>query len=269
MPDVTANGIRIHYERTGGAKPPLVLCHGVTDTGQCWPRIVAALSTDHDVITLDARGHGRSEAPAHGYSWDILGEDIAAVIQALGLTRPGIMGHSMGAATAAIAAANHPDVAGYLVLEDPPWRDPEPEIVDAAAHAETWRKSIVDRKGLATEQMVTYSIESNPGVARWDKIEFGPWSEAKRQVSLNILELFRARVPSWTETARRIACPTLLITADVEKGAIVSAQAAQKASALNSKIKTVHIAGAGHNIRREEFDAYLAQVRAFLKTVHS
>jgi N-formylmaleamate deformylase len=58
--DVTANGIRLHYTRTGGDKPPLVLAHGVTDDGLCWTPVAAALAPDYDVIMVDARGHGRS-----------------------------------------------------------------------------------------------------------------------------------------------------------------------------------------------------------------
>ena len=106
MAKVMTNGIRIHYERTGGAKPALVLCHGITDSGGCWPRVVAALKKDYDLVMLDARGHGGSEAPRSGYSLDIMADDVAGVIDALGLQRPCIIGHSMGAMTAARTAAH-------------------------------------------------------------------------------------------------------------------------------------------------------------------
>ena len=59
---VEANGVRLHYTRTGGEKAPLVLAHGVTDEGLCWTAIVAALETDYDVVMVDARGDGRSDA---------------------------------------------------------------------------------------------------------------------------------------------------------------------------------------------------------------
>ena len=61
--DIVANGIRLHYTRTGGAKPPLVLAHGVTDDGLCWSRLAEALAPSFDVVMVDARGHGRSQAP--------------------------------------------------------------------------------------------------------------------------------------------------------------------------------------------------------------
>jgi hypothetical protein len=53
--DVETNGIRLHYTRTGGLAPPLVLAHGVTDSGLCWTPIAEALAADYDVIMVDAR----------------------------------------------------------------------------------------------------------------------------------------------------------------------------------------------------------------------
>ena len=65
--DVEANGIRLHYTRTGGTKPPLVLAHGLTDDGLCWTPVAEALEAEYDVIMVDARGHGQSDAPETGY----------------------------------------------------------------------------------------------------------------------------------------------------------------------------------------------------------
>jgi pimeloyl-ACP methyl ester carboxylesterase len=56
----------------------------------------------------------------------------------------------------------------------------------------------------------------------------------------------------------------LLITADVDKGALVTSAIAQEATEINPRIQVAHIPGAGHNIRREAFQAYIDAVRAFL-----
>ena len=98
---VEANGIKLHYTRTGGDKPPLVLAHGVTDDGLCWTPVAGALASEYDVVMVDARGHGRSDAPEGGYSLTALAADLAGVIAALELRQPAILGHSMGAATSA------------------------------------------------------------------------------------------------------------------------------------------------------------------------
>src|SRR6185369_16836539 len=119
---VQANGLRLHYTRTGGDKPPLVLAHGFSDAGLCWTPVARALEGDYDVIMVDARGHGQSQAAAQDYSDVDLGDDLAGVIMALGLRRPAVLGHSMGAATALALAGAHPEVPGVILLEDPPPR---------------------------------------------------------------------------------------------------------------------------------------------------
>jgi N-formylmaleamate deformylase len=104
---VTANGIKIHYYRTGGDKPEVVFNHGVTDDGLCWTHVAKALESKYDIIMLDARGHGKSDSGQGDYSPEARATDLAGVIQALGLERPVVGGHSMGADTAEHLAARY------------------------------------------------------------------------------------------------------------------------------------------------------------------
>jgi len=53
---------KVHYYRTGGARPAIVLCHGATDNGLCWSPVAGALAEDYDVIMPDSRWHGFSDA---------------------------------------------------------------------------------------------------------------------------------------------------------------------------------------------------------------
>jgi N-formylmaleamate deformylase len=261
MPNIIANNITIHYERSGGAKPPLLLLHGITDSGACWPRVAKALSPDYDLIMLDARGHGQSDKPANGYSWDVLADDVAAVIKALGLTKPGLMGHSMGALTSALVAAHYPELPGYLVLEDPPMRDVEAQ----ARRVNNMRASLAARKPMTTEQMIDYRAAEDPGIKVWDTVEYGPWSEAKRQASLDMMEMVENPLPDYKGIFPHITCPTLIIAADPAKQPAVDPAAGTWAAKINPHIKLVTIAGAGHNIRREKFAEYMAEVVPFLK----
>ena len=115
---VTANGIKMHYTRTGGDGPPVVLCHGSTDNGLCWTPVARALEADYDVVMPDARGHGLTDAPESGYDVATRAADLAAFVAALGLERPVVGGHSMGASTTLCFAAGHPDMLRAAVLED-------------------------------------------------------------------------------------------------------------------------------------------------------
>jgi N-formylmaleamate deformylase len=67
---------------------------------------------------------------------------------------------------------------------------------------------------------------------------------------------------------RGLRCPVLLVTADVERGAIVSPEVAEEATRLNPNIRVVHVPGAGHNIRREQYAAFQSAVQGFLAEVH-
>src|ERR1700730_9201322 len=76
------NGIDVHYLRTGGHKPPIVLLHGLMTNGACWTPLAQALEKDYDVVMPDARGHGNSGAPDHAYLYDDLAADVVSLIDA-------------------------------------------------------------------------------------------------------------------------------------------------------------------------------------------
>src|SRR5258706_11479788 len=75
----TAKDVHIHYLRTGGTKPPVILLHGFQTAGITWMRTAEAL-VGYDVTLPDFRGHGLSSGIEHGFSAELLTEDIAALI---------------------------------------------------------------------------------------------------------------------------------------------------------------------------------------------
>jgi len=268
--DVVANGCKIHYYRTGGDKPPVVLSHGFSDNGMCWIRVAKALEEEYDLIMPDARGHGLSDAPETGYDDQGRAADVAGLIKALNLEKPALIGHSMGASTTAMAAVQYPDLVGSAVLEDPPWFDKNspwardrlnlsPE--EQKAEAEKRRAEIVERKSKTVEEIAAAGREQSP---TWDEIEFGPWAESKQQLSPNVIGLFGRQPAHWTEVVPKIACPTLLVIGDPDMHSIVTPAIAQQAAETNALIEVVQLKGAGHNIRREQFDGFVKAVRAFL-----
>ena len=106
METTTADGVRIHFEVTGSG-PPVVLVHGITDSSADWEPLDERLATDHTVVRLDLRGHGRS-GDAEDYSALAMAMDLAAVVDAAGLDRPLVVGHSLGAVVATAYAAGAP-----------------------------------------------------------------------------------------------------------------------------------------------------------------
>ncbi|MCX7670848.1 MAG: alpha/beta hydrolase [Anaerolineae bacterium] len=266
--DIITNGIRIHYYRTGKTAttrpwPSLVLLHGITDSGLCWPRVVNALADEYDMILPDARGHGLSDKPATGYAPQDHAADVAGLIRGLQLERPVLIGHSMGASVAATVAALYPDLPAGVILEDPPWRadSDEGSPEEQAARAAEWRKEISERKAMSPETLIAQRQREQP---KWAAEEFAGWILAKQQVSPEVTQFITAPRLPWRDICRRITCPVLLITADPAEGAIVTPEAAAEAAQLLKQGRVVHIAGAGHNIRRDQFAAYMTAVREFL-----
>jgi N-formylmaleamate deformylase len=264
--DVVANGIRLHYTRTGGDKPALVLAHGVTDSGLCWTPIASVLAADYDVIMVDARGHGQSEAPETGYDSGTQAADLAGLIAGLRLHKPAIMGHSMGAATTLALAGLYPDLPRAVVLEDPPpfWVI-QPESPQAAEERAAGRRAWFEGlRNKTREQLLTEVRQQSP---TWPEAELGPWADAKVAFSRNHVSFWSptANPIDWAAALRRITCPVLAIASDLERGGILNAEGIAALQAAVPSIQVVHVAGAGHNIRREQPAAFLDAVAAFLK----
>ena len=92
----TLNGLSFHYRDWGGTGQLVVLLHGLASTCQIWDLVAPILADDYAVVALDQRGHGRSAKPDYGYDFATVGGDLLALIEAKGMERPLIAGHSWG-----------------------------------------------------------------------------------------------------------------------------------------------------------------------------
>ncbi len=260
---VQSDGVRIHYYRTGDEKPPVVLLHGFSDNGLCWSRLALYLEPDYDVVMVDARGHGLSDAPESGYGPGEQASDVATVIRNLNLDRPVLVGHSMGAETAAVTAATYPELVRGVALEDPPWREYTiPSKEELAQHFEETREHIEKMHAMNLAELTEMGKQENPG---WDEIEWFQWAKAKQQLKLEAAQVMVAPIPPWRETAAKVTVPALLLTGENDLGSIVPPKIAEEAGRMwRKKGQVVHIPGAGHSIRREQFGPFLNAVTHFI-----
>ncbi len=253
---VPVAGGSLAYHQTGGRGPPMVLSHGLTDNGLCWSRFAAAMAPDFDVIMLDARGHGNSsrinDADPHDPALD-----IADAIEALGLVQPVVIGHSVGARSTAAYANAFPDRISKVILEDPPLLAvAEPSAAEARLNR--FRRQVDSFREMTDAELVALGRATSP---TWHEDEFDAWAEAKRQVDPLAMPTYGQ---PWQDSLAKIAVPTLLIYGEPDRGGLVTPDLAAEASAINANIRSAQITGAGHNIRRENFLAFLSVVRAFL-----
>ena len=112
---VPINGLCMYYE-TQGVGTPVILLHGGLETCQMWAPIVPSFSMHYQVITPDSRAHGRTDNPSGKFSYPLMAEDIALLIQALELQNPLVVGYSDGGEIALHMAMTYPGLArGYMI----------------------------------------------------------------------------------------------------------------------------------------------------------
>ena len=134
MPKVKANDIDIYYE-THGSGDPLVLISGLGYDSWIWHQMVPGLAENFQVIIFDNRGCGKSDKPPGAYSAEMLAEDTAGLIQALGFEKAAVYGHSMGGLVAQALVIDKPEIVDKLVLSSVSYGGPNEVPITAEAMA--------------------------------------------------------------------------------------------------------------------------------------
>jgi pimeloyl-ACP methyl ester carboxylesterase len=112
---VPVNGLHMYYEECGSGKP-LILLHGGTVTCHMWQPHLSCFVPHFRVITPDSRAQGRTDNPTGELSYRFMADDVAAFIQALGLTKPLVFGYSDGGQIALEIGMRYPNLTGGLVV---------------------------------------------------------------------------------------------------------------------------------------------------------
>jgi pimeloyl-ACP methyl ester carboxylesterase len=109
------NGMKLYYESHGNGRP-LILLHGGLGSGEMFGPILPALSKHHQVIAVDLQGHGRTADIDRPIDVRLMADDIAALIDHLGLEKPDLVGYSLGGGVAFFTAVKYPQKVGKLVM---------------------------------------------------------------------------------------------------------------------------------------------------------
>lgn len=120
-------GARIHYAVHGvlaSGRTPVVVLHGSMMSGASMGPFVAEFAKTRPVITIDARGHGRTGDVPGSVTYEQMADDAAAVVRSLGVKTADVFGWSMGGTTAIVMAVRHPALVGkQIILSAPSRRD--------------------------------------------------------------------------------------------------------------------------------------------------
>jgi pimeloyl-ACP methyl ester carboxylesterase len=257
---VQSNGLRLHYWRTGGAdKPVIVMAHGITDYGLNWTSLAEKLEREYDILMYDARGHGFSDKPKGPYDLGSHVADLVGLMHALAVEKPILIGHSMGGATIALAAATYPEMARALVLEDPADMltrvAPLPPNITAG-----WKQQVRADAAMGKARLMEIGrTKRHPG---WAAIEYERWAESKLLVEPNVVDIMDDGGFGDAGVAyAKIRVPVLILKADADAA---TRKKNLEVAALLPHGRLVHIDGAGHVIRNDRPVEVEREIRAFL-----
>ena len=254
-----ANGINIHYLRTGGSKPPLVLLHGLTGSGACWSPLARALEGEFDVVMPDARGHGNSSTPLNGYRYQDHASDVVGLIHELGLAAPVLLGHSMGGMTAAVVATQIATAIRGVILADPTFLSPQRQReVHESDVVEQHRQILSLDKGDVLAQARVRHAHRRP-----EFVELV--AEARLKTRIGTFDVLRPPNPEYHQLVSTIHVPILLVIGD--NGTVVSLETARKLQNLNPRLRVEQVQDAGHGLPYDQPERFEAVVRSFLRSV--
>lgn len=272
---VKSNSIEIHYYRTGGDKPQVVLNHGAGDDSLCWTRVAKELQADYDLVMVDARGHGLSCSGKGDYHSESRAEDLSGLIKTLDLNRPVVGGHSLGADTSMYLASIYPHQVRGIFMEDPPIAIPG-EPMFGGNLGEKFADPLKLMSNIMRILKILPMFISKPLARRIMPTspddEIIPWLNSKKRLSSDFIRSLRD--PSLMDHGesidliKKIDIPMLLIIGDRERGAIVSKEVAHELAGAVPNLKVIHLAGASHDIHRAKYAGYMQSLREFLKEVY-
>ena len=128
------NGLDVYYELHGSGEP-LVLLHGGVEGITMFGPVLPALAAHRQVIAVELQGHGRTADVDRPLTYEGMADDVAAVVEHLGVKRADVMGYSLGGGTALQVAIRHPGLVRKLVIVAQPFRRDGwyPEVLAAMA----------------------------------------------------------------------------------------------------------------------------------------
>jgi pimeloyl-ACP methyl ester carboxylesterase len=283
MPQIQIRGVNHHYEWVTAAergansdKPVIVFIHGWAGSARYWQSTAEALQSQFDCLLYDLRGFGRSRLPnpisadveAIGYELETYAEDLAALLDALGVGKVYLNAHSTGSSIAVFFLNLYPErverailtcsgifeydekafnafyrFGGYVVAFRPAWLAKIP-FVNRIFMARFLHRSLPDRISrtfLEDFLMADYAAA------------MGTIYTAVSKRAVEVLP----------QEFARLTVPTLLVSGQYDQ--IIPAEMGRQAAALNEKVEHVVIANTSHFPMLEDPEAYLNQVLKFLQ----
>jgi len=242
-----------------GEGPPVLLVPGLGDTVWVWRRLTPALETAYRVCAVEPRGHGRSASPAGPYTLGEMAADLAGLAERLGLARPVIIGHGLGAQAALVLAIDRPALPAALVLIGADTGPPEGEA----------RHSLAERMARAAAGDMGAAYRTRKAAGREPRgMRPRERAELHRIFLRNTPSGYAAScaaalgAPDLAARLEEVACPVLALAGELDAG--LHAAARRLAGGI-PRCEAVVVEGAGHYVQLDRAEAFGALLSDFLR----
>lgn len=259
------------------ASPPVVLLHGFQDHGRSWDPVARALATDHHVLCPDQRGFGQSAwaGPGGSYHFYDYFMDLDALLDAAGLERAHLVGHSMGANVVAGYAGAFPERAMRVALIEGLGL-PDSPAEDAPLRVRRWIQGTKKHHGRAghplasLEEAAARLRQANPALAPETALrlaEHGTRAHPAGGLAWSFDPLHRAPsakpfyLAEWRSFWSRVPGPVLLVGGGLSRFRLPDVE--ERIALLDRPIVEV-IPEAGHNVHHDAPEALVALLRRHL-----
>lgn len=272
----STDGVLVAVHDFGGDGPPLLLVHATGFHGMVWRPVAERLRDAFCCIAPDTRGHGDATAPASGsFAWEGFGDDVLAVIDALGLDRPFGAGHSAGGAALLLAEAARPGTFAALWCYEPIVAPVDPPIGRQESNpladaAERRRASFPSREAAYANFASKPPFDRLHPEALAAYVDHGFADDPRGGVRLKCAPAHEAEIYRMMGEHRafagfgRVRCPVTLVCG-AETDAIGPRVLAAQAAALRAA-RTEVLEGLGHFGPLEDPDRTAASIRTAFAT---
>ncbi len=193
------NGLNLYYESHGTGRP-MILLHGGLGSSDMYAPVLPQLTQRHQVVTVDLQGHGRTADIDRPIDVRLMADDIAALIDELGLEKPDVVGYSLGGGVALHTAAKYPAKIRRLVAASANLR---PEAIYAEMRAQ---------QGQVSAAAIEF-MKDTPMYQLYQKVAPRPEDFPRL---LDKIGASMAKDFDFTEEVRSLQVPTLIVAADAD-----------------------------------------------------
>ncbi|MBR9678349.1 MAG: alpha/beta hydrolase [Nanoarchaeota archaeon] len=256
-------GVKIHYEVKGRGQPVLFI-HGYGGSTITWKRQVPFFSKNYKVISIDLRGHGKSDKPRnYVYTLDKIVEDVHKLIKKLDV-KPVVVGVSLGGIISLMLAAKHPRSVKAIVVVSSVMKSTQRIMNDFM------KRALTDFEVNMLKKLLGKKIKINPNKTLTDiswrdrkllsKIVFNTAIEAKIQLVLEVLNT------DLTKSVKKISVPALIVYGEDDW---VPKSQAELMHKLIKDSRLVVLKNAGHMLPFQSFKRFNKLLDGFLTLNYS